>query len=61
MNNKSINTMKIIMRSKEGRYEGRLTVNGKRKSFYGTTKAEVKQQGREYLEKIEQWRITNEQ
>ena len=57
MNNKSINTMinemNIRKRSKEGRYEGRLTLNGKRKSFYGTTKAEVKQQAREYLEKIE--------
>ena len=33
----------------DGRFEGRLTLNGKRKSFYGTTKAEVKNKAKRYL------------
>lgn len=38
----------------DGRYEGRLTLdNGKRKSFYGTTKVEVKNKVHEYLSKVE--------
>ena len=43
MNNVSamINQMTIKERS-DGRFEGRLTVNGNRKSFYGKTKSEVK-------------------
>ena len=45
MNNASatINQMTIKERS-DGRFEGRLTVDGKRKSFYGKTKTEVKKQ-----------------
>ena len=35
------------------RFEGRLTVNGIRKSFYGSTKLEVRQKAKEYLLKIE--------
>lgn len=38
---------------KDGKLEGRLTVDGKRKSFYGKTKAEIKQKAKEYLLKIE--------
>lgn len=54
MNNISaiINGMDIRER-KDGRYEGRLTVKGKRKSFYGKTKTEVKQGAKAYLQKIE--------
>ena len=37
----------------DGRYEGRITNDGKRKSFYGKTKAEVKTKAKEYLMKIE--------
>ncbi len=44
--------MNIKMRT-DNRFEGRLTINGIRKSFYGTTKAEVKQKAKEYLQKIE--------
>lgn len=47
-----INSMKIKLRS-DNRYEGRLTVNQKRKSFYGATKAEVKNKAKEYLMKVE--------
>lgn len=43
-----MNNVKAIIRNmsfkqrSDGRFEGRITVNGKRKSFYGTTKVEVK-------------------
>ncbi len=37
----------------DNRFEGRITVNGTRKSFYGGTKVEVKQKAKEYLQKIE--------
>ena len=47
-----INNMSIKQRS-DGRYEGRLTNDGKRKSFYGKTKAEVKTKAKEYLTKVE--------
>lgn len=52
----NITTMINKMTFKErdnSKYEGRLTINGVRKSFYGTTKAEVKQKAKEYLTKIE--------
>ena len=54
MNNVStaINNMNIKMRP-DNRFEGRITVNGTRKSFYGATKVEVKQKAKEYLRKIE--------
>lgn len=54
MNNVSatINSMNIKMRP-DNRFEGRITVDGTRKSFYGSTKAEVKQKAKEYLQKIE--------
>lgn len=47
-----INGMNIKMRT-DNRFEGRITVNGKRKSFYGATKTEVKQRAKEYLQKVE--------
>lgn len=47
-----INSMNIKIRT-DNRFEGRITVNGKRKSFYGCTKAEIKQKAKEYLQKIE--------
>lgn len=52
MNNVSviINNMSIRLRS-DGRYEGRLTNDGVRKSFYGKTKSEVKNKAKEYLTK----------
>lgn len=46
-----VNSMTIKLRS-DGRYEGRITVL-KRKSFYGKTKAEVRNKAKEYLQKIE--------
>ena len=54
MNNVSsmISNMNVKMRQ-DNRFEGRLTVNGVRKSFYGNTKSEVKQRAREYLQRIE--------
>lgn len=54
MNNVTIliNSMVIKKRS-DNRLEGRLTVNGIRKSFYGSTKAEIKQKAKKYLEKVE--------
>lgn len=54
MNNvsKIINEMDIRKRE-DGRLEGRLTIKGKRKSFYGKTKVDVKQKAKEYLNKIE--------
>lgn len=47
-----INHMTIKERS-DGRLEGRITLDGKRKSFYGRTKAEIKNKAKEYLTKIE--------
>lgn len=47
-----INNMKIRLRN-DNRYEGRITINDKRKSFYGATKSEVKNKAKEYLIKIE--------
>lgn len=47
-----INNMSIRTRS-DGRYEGRITNNGKSKSFYGKTKSEVKNKAKEYLNKVE--------
>lgn len=47
-----VNNMNINQRT-DKRFEGRLTVNGTRKSFYGITKLEVKQKAKEYLLKIE--------
>lgn len=46
-----VNGMTIKQRS-DGRYEGRITVVT-RKSFYGKTKAEVRQKAKEYLMKVE--------
>lgn len=48
---KLINSMTLKER-KDGRWEGRLTVDGKRKSFYGRTKTEVRQNAREYLYRV---------
>ena len=43
MNNvKAIIKGMTLYKRSDGRFEGRITVNGKRKSFYGTTKVEVK-------------------
>jgi len=47
-----INNMNIKLRP-DNRFEGRMTVNGKRKSFYGSTKTEVKKKAKEYLQKVE--------
>lgn len=47
-----VNAMTIKLRS-DGRYEGRITNYGNRKSFYGKTKTEVKQKAKEYLLKLE--------
>lgn len=47
-----INNMNIFVRN-DGRYEGRITINHKRKGFYGNTKTEVKNKAKEYLQKIE--------
>ena len=47
----TVNKMNVKKR-KEGRWEGRLTINGARKSFYGETKAVVKQKARDYLQKV---------
>lgn len=54
MNNTSviIKNMTINTRS-DGRLEGRITVNGKRKSFYGHTKTEIKNKAKEFLMKVE--------
>lgn len=46
-----INKMNVRKRN-DGRYEGRITVNEKRKCFYGQTKAEVKTKAKEYLQKV---------
>lgn len=48
----TINSMNIKERS-DGRFEGRITVDGNRKSFYGKTKADVKNKAKEYLLKVE--------
>ena len=42
-----------IRERKDGRLEGRITVQGTRKSFFGSTKSEVKNKAKEYLMKIE--------
>ena len=47
-----INNINIKQR-KDGRYEGRITINNNRKSFYGKTKSEVKNKVKHYLEKVE--------
>ncbi len=47
-----INGMNVKMRS-DNRFEGRISVNGVRKSFYGETKPEVRQNAKEYLKKVE--------
>lgn len=49
---KMVNSLTITERS-DGRLMSRITVNGKRKSFYGSSKAEVKSKAREYLTKLE--------
>lgn len=36
----------------DGRYEGRITINDKRKSFYGRTKSEIKQKARDYIQDV---------
>lgn len=46
-----INKMSINLRG-DGRYEARITIDSIRKGFYGSTKAEVKQKAKEYLQKI---------
>lgn len=50
--NAMIGEMSIKQR-KDGRYEGRITVNEVRKSFYGKTKSEVKNKAKEYLQRVE--------
>ena len=47
-----VNKMKIRLR-KDGRFEGRITINNKQKCFYGSTKIEVKDKAKEYLQKVE--------
>ena len=47
-----INTMNI-KKHKDGRFEGRLTIHNVRKSFYGSTKSDVKIKAKEYLSKVE--------
>lgn len=47
-----VNNMTIKQRP-DSRYEGRITREGIRKSFYGKTKSEVKQKAKEYLTKVE--------
>ncbi len=42
-----------IRKRKDDRFEGRITVNGNRKCFYGHTKSEVKQKAKDYLLKVE--------
>lgn len=49
---KMVNSLTITERS-DGRLMTRITVNGKRKTFYGSSKAEVKSKAREYLTKLE--------
>ena len=54
MNNisKIINNMSILNR-KDGRYEGRVSIDGKRKSFYGKTKVAVKEKAKKFLLRVE--------
>lgn len=47
-----VNNMTIRER-KDGRLEGRISIQGKRKGFYGKTKTEVKNQAKEHLQKVE--------
>ena len=47
-----INGMSIRERE-DGRFEARITIDGKRKSFYGSTKTQLKQNVKNYLQKIE--------
>ena len=42
-----------IKERSDGRFEGRITIEGKRKSFYGKTKSDVKARAKEYLLKLE--------
>lgn len=41
-----------IKKRTDGRYEGRITINDKRKSFYGKTKTEIKQKARDYIQDV---------
>ena len=41
-----------IRKREDGRYEGRICINNRRKSVYGNTEAEVKRKIREYRNKI---------
>ena len=52
-NVKSIINKMTITQRKDIRFEGKITINGKRKSFYGKTKKEVKDKAKEYLMKVE--------
>lgn len=47
-----VNNMTIRER-KDGRLEGRISIQGKRIGFYGKTKTEVKNQAKEHLQKVE--------
>ena len=47
-----VNNMTIRER-KDGRLEGRISIQGKRIGFYGKTKTEVKNQANEHLQKVE--------
>lgn len=47
-----INNMTIYVR-KDNRLEGRITIDGKRKSFFGRTKSEIRIKAKEYLQKVE--------
>ena len=42
-----------IKKREDGRYEARPTLNGKRKSFYGHTKGEVREKIKRYMMKVE--------
>lgn len=42
-----------IKEREDGRFEARPTINGKRKSFYGHTKGEVREKIKKYLMKVE--------
>lgn len=48
-----INKMTIRQRP-DKRYEGRITIDGKRKGFYGCTKTEVKNKAKEYLAELQE-------
>ena len=47
-----VNNMTIRER-KDGRLEGRISIQGKRIGFYGKTKTEVKNQAKDHLQKVE--------